>query len=93
MIYISKGLSLELYYQEDKSAVKISAPLSYGIKLLHKITIAPAKIVEHNCIDNYTSDENILYILDKGYYKYSWYDDMSKNNIRFITRHPSNAVN
>ena len=30
--------------------------------------------------DNYTSDENILYLFEKGYYKYSWYDDMSKNN-------------
>lgn len=92
MICIGKGLAPELYYQEDKSAVRISTLLSYGTKLPHKITVVPGKIGERNCIDNYTSDENILYLFDKGYYKYSWYDDMSKNNIRFVTRQPSNAV-
>ena len=92
MICIGKGPAPELYYQENKSAVRISTLFSYGTKLPHKVTIVPAKIGERNCIDNYTSDNNILYLFDKGYYKYSWYDDMSKNNIRFVTRQSSNAV-
>ncbi|WP_294401900.1 IS4 family transposase [uncultured Clostridium sp.] len=92
VICISKALAPELYYQDDKSSVRISTLFSYGTKLPHKINIVPGKIGERNCIDNYTSDENTLYLFDKGYYKYSWYDDMSKENIRFVTRQPSNAV-
>ena len=49
-------------------------------EVMESVNIVPGKIGERNCIDNYTSDENILYLFEKGYYKYSWYDDMSKNN-------------
>lgn len=92
MICIGKGLAPDLYYQEDKSAVRISTLFSYWTKLPHKITIAPAKVSERKCINNYTCDENTLYLFDKGYYKYSWYDDMNKNKIKFITRQSSSAV-
>lgn len=92
MICIGKGLAPDLYYQEDKSAVRISTLYSYGSKLPNKITIVPGKIGERKCIDDYTSNKDILYLFDKGYFKYSWYDQMSKDKIKFITRQSSNAV-
>lgn len=54
--------------------------------------MVPAKIGERKCINNYTSDENTLYLFDKGYYKYSWYDEMSENKIKFIIRQSSSTV-
>ena len=65
MISIGKGLAPDLYYQEDKSAVRISTLYSYGSKLPNRITIVPRKIGERKCIDNYTSNKDILYLFDK----------------------------
>jgi len=91
MICIGKGLAPNLYYQEKDSAVRISTLLSYGTKLPTKITIVPAKIGERTCIDNYVSDKKSIYLFDKGYSKYSWYDEMTTKQIRFITRQHSNT--
>ncbi|WP_175490768.1 hypothetical protein [Clostridium gasigenes] len=44
MVNIGKGLAPELYFQDKKSAIRISTPFSYGTKLPSKINIAPAKI-------------------------------------------------
>lgn len=92
IVSIGKGLSPELYYEDDKSAIRISTLFSYGTKLPNKINILPAKIGERNCIDGYVDSKENIYLFDKGYFKYSWYDEMSDKNYKFITRQQSNAV-
>lgn len=91
VISISKNLSPSLYYENKTSAVRLSTLYSYGTELPSKMTIVPAKVGERNCIDNYVSDSSAIYIFDKGYSKYSWYDEMTKNNMKFITRLMANA--
>lgn len=92
IVNIGKGLAPELYYENDKSAVRISTLLSIGTNLPNRIKIVPAKVGERSCIDGYVDSDKNIYLFDKGYYKYSWYDEMSANNYRFITRQQSNAT-
>lgn len=92
IINIGKKLAPELYYHEEKSAIRISTLFSYGTKLPSKISIRPAKVGERSCIDGYVNSEENIYLFDKGYYKYSWYDEMSSKKHKFITRQQSNAV-
>lgn len=81
-----------LYFDGDKAAIRISTLFSYGTKVPDKITIVPCKIGERTCIDNYVSDKKSIYLFDKGYFKYSWYDEMSDNQIRFVTCQQSSAI-
>lgn len=92
VVNIGKGLAPELYYQDEKSAIRISTLLSYGTKLPSKIDILPAKVGERNFIDGYANSKENIYLFDKGYYKYSWYDEMSDNKYKFVTRQQGNAV-
>ncbi len=92
VINIGKGLAPELYYEDEKSAIRLSTLFSYGTKLPLRMTVVPGKIGERSCIDNYTNDKNAVYLFDKGYSKYSWYDEMCENNIRFVTRQHKSAV-
>lgn len=92
VVNIGKGLAPELYYQDEKSAIRISTLFSYGTKLPNKINIVPAKIGERTCIDGYVDSKENIYIFDKGYFKYSWYDEMTNKKQKFITRQQSNAI-
>lgn len=71
---------------------KKSPKVGKVFKLPTKITVVPGKISERSCIDNYVSDEKIIYLFDKGYFKYSQYDDITEKQIRFVTCQHSNAV-
>ena len=92
VVNIGRGLAPELYYQDNKSAIRVSTLFSYGTKIPNKINIVPAKIGERNCIKGYVDSQEYVYLFDKGYFKYSWYDDMTDKNLKFITRQQSNAV-
>lgn len=92
MVTIGSKLAPNLYYDGEKSAVRVSTLISNGTGLPDKINIVPGKIGERACIDGYMYDKNSVYLFDKGYYSYSWYDSMCANGIHFVTRQTSNAV-
>jgi len=92
IINIGKGLANDLYYESDKAAVRISTLLSDGTKLPCKISIVPAKVGERKCIDGYVDKKDTIYLFDKGYFKFSWYDDMTDNEFKFITRQSSHII-
>ncbi|MDQ9749083.1 transposase, partial [Acinetobacter baumannii] len=46
---------------------------------------------DRKCIDGFIQDVNCLYLFDRGYYNYSWYDELTRNGINFVTRQTSNA--
>lgn len=92
IITIGEGLAPDLLFDNKSSAVRLSTLYSCGKELPDKINIVHAKIGERNCIEGYAYDSNVIYTFDKGYNKYSWYDEMNSNNIKFITRLPSNTL-
>lgn len=92
MITIAEKLAPGLHFEDHKSAIRVSTLLSQGTELPEKITIVPATIGERSCITDYVTNTDCIYLFDKGYYKYSWYDAMSENNIKFVTRQQSTAI-
>lgn len=93
VVSISKNLApASLYHENDKAAIRISTLMSYGTKLPKMINIVPAKIGERKCIDNFVKNNDSIYLFDKGYFKYSWYDEMSESKIKFVTRQQSNTI-
>lgn len=91
VVNIGKALCPSLYFGDEKSAIRISTLYSCGTELPNKINIVHAKVGERTCIEGFDSDSNVIYTFDKGYYKYSWYDEMTDNNIKFVTRLAANA--
>lgn len=92
LILIGQKKAPTLAYQNNKSAIRISTLISHTTNLPEKITIVPALIGERSCIEDYVIDSESIYLFDRGYYKYSWYDEMSSKKIRFITRQTSNSI-
>ena len=37
-------------------------------------------------------DKKCIYVFDKGYYNYRWYDKLTENNFKFVTRGVKNAI-
>jgi transposase len=61
--------------------------------LPEKITIVPAKVGERNAIENYIDDLTAVYLFDRGYCKYKWYDEMTDKGHRFVSRqHPTTVT-
>ena len=56
-----------------------------------KVNIVKGKVNDRKCIDGFIQDVNCLYLFDRGYYNYSWYDELTRNGINFVTRQTSNA--
>lgn len=93
LILIKKSLApASLFFQQENAAVRLSTMYSYGTELPVNINIVPAKIGERNCINNFVKDKKAIYLFDKGYFKYSWYDEMTYDKYKFITRQQENAV-
>jgi hypothetical protein len=92
VLTVGSGLSPKLKYEGAQSAVRISTLLSKGTQLPEKIEVVPATVGERSCIKDFIKGTDFLYLFDKGYYKYSWYDEMSDRGISFITRQQGNAI-
>lgn len=78
----------------EKVFSKILSPINFKIRKKCLSTNDDYKYHKNFNFENYLKyiyDSNGIYIFDKGYSKYSWYDEMTKNNMKFITRFMANA--
>lgn len=92
IINIGEALSPSLSFGDGKSAVRISTAYSYGTELPSNITISHAKIGERRCIENYINNKEFIHTFDKGYNSYSWFDELTSDGFKFISRLTANAV-
>lgn len=92
VITIASSLAPELYFEGKSSGIKISTLLNISQGLPEKINIVPAKVNDRKCIDDFFHDKDTLYLFDRGYYDYKWYDNLTDNGYKFITRQNANAV-
>ena len=56
-----------------------------------KVNIGKGIVNDRKCIDGFIEKNDCLYLFDRGYYNYSWYDESTRKDINFITRHVSNT--
>lgn len=92
VITIASSLASGLYFENKLSGIKISTLLNLSQNLPERVNIVPAKINDRKCIDGFFDNKETLYLFDRGYYDYTWYDDLTDNGYKFITRQNSNAV-
>ena len=92
VITIASSLAAGLYFENKLAGIKISTLLNLSQELPEKINIVPAKVNDRKCIDEFFTDKETLYLFDRGYYNYKWYDALTDNGYKFITRQNSNAV-
>ena len=91
VIQIAASLAPNLKYENNKSGMKISTLYNVSKGLPEKVHIVPAKVNDRKCITEFVSDQNVLYLFDRGYFDYKWYDELTDNGFKFITRQVSNA--
>ncbi|MBU5455003.1 IS4 family transposase [Caproiciproducens sp. MSJ-32] len=75
--------------KQKRAAVKIST--LFNGKYPERINIVTGKVNDRKCIDGMIKNKDCIYLFDRGYYDYSWYDKLTDDGFKFITRQPSNA--
>lgn len=85
---VQKALALapQLKYANQKAAIRMSTLYDLSKGIPDKINIVGAKTGERNCIEGFTDEKDALYLFDRGYYSYKWYDELTNEGKKFITR-------
>ncbi|OPJ56517.1 IS4 family transposase [Alkalithermobacter paradoxus] len=92
VIQIASSLAPNLNYENNKSGIKISTLYNVSRALPERVNIVPARVNDRKCISEFISDKDVLYLFDRGYFDYSWYDKLTDDGFKFITRQVSNAT-
>ena len=56
------------------------------------INIVKGNINDRKCVDNMFRDKDWKYVFDRGYYDYRWYDKLTENGFKFVTRGVKNSI-
>ena len=91
IIDIATKLAPHLHYDKDISAIKMSTLFNLTEATPERVNIVKGTVNDRKCIDGFIENSNFLYLFDRGYYNYSWYDELTRKGINFITRQVSNA--
>ncbi|MBS4538025.1 transposase [Clostridium sp. D2Q-11] len=91
IITIASSLAPHLYLEGNLSGIKISTLLNLSQGIPERVQIVPGKINDRKCIDGFINDNECLYLSDRGYYSCSWYDKITDEGFKFITRQVPNA--
>lgn len=90
---IDLPFKLAKYFQYDAKQQRAAVKISTLFNGTHpeRVNIVTAKINDRKCIDDMFQDKECIYLFDRGYYDYKWYDALSDDGFRFVTRQASNA--
>lgn len=91
IIDIATKLAPDLHYDKDISAIKMSTLFNLTEATPEKVNIVKGTVNDRKCIDGFIESSEQLYLFDRGYYNYTWYDELTRNGMNFITRQVSNA--
>lgn len=84
IINIAAKLAPSLKFEENKAAIKVST--LFNGEYPEKIQIVKGTVNDRKCIDGFFEDKSSIYVFDRGYYDYNWYDNLTRQKIRFVTR-------
>lgn len=57
-----------------------------------RINIVKRNINDRKCIDNMFRDKDFIYVFDRGYYDYRWYDKLTESGFKFVIRGVKNSI-
>jgi Transposase DDE domain/Domain of unknown function (DUF4372) len=84
IVNIAAKLAPSLKFEENKSAIKIST--LFNGEYPEKVQIVKGTVNDRKCITGFFDDKQAIYVFDRGYYDYNWYDSLTSQKIRFVTR-------
>jgi len=86
------ALKLAPYFQMDSGRAGIKINTLFNGEFPEKINVVKGGINDRKCINGLFEDRGCIYVFDRGYYDYKWYDKLSEDKIRFVTRGTKNAI-
>lgn len=90
VILIALRLAPSLKIDSERAAIKIST--MFNGEYPEKINIVKGQTNDRKCIDGMFDNKDCIYVFDRGYYDYRWYDKLSQNGFKFVTRGIKNAI-
>jgi len=92
LVELPYTLAKALQYDDKQKRAAIRLSTLFNGEYPEKVHIVPAKIGERNCIDGMINDKESIYIFDRGYFHFKWYDSLTDEGFKFITRQPSHLI-
>jgi hypothetical protein len=90
VIVTALKLALSLKFDDEKSVIKIST--MFNAEYSEHINIVNGNINDRKCIDNMFIDKDCIYVFHRGYYDYRWYDKLTENVFKFVSRGVKNSI-
>jgi hypothetical protein len=85
-------LKLAPYLKLDSERAGIKVSTLFNGQYPEKINIVKAAVNDRKCLDNMFEDKESIYVFDRGYYDYRWYDMLTQQGIKFVTRSIQDAI-
>jgi hypothetical protein len=90
VIVTALKLAPSLKFDDEKSVMKIST--MFNGEYPEHINIVKGNINDRKCVDNMFRDKDCIYVFDRGYYDYRWYDQLTESGFKFVTRGVKNSI-
>lgn len=79
-------------FRSTKAGIKLHTKFDLGKGVPELIVVSNAKFHDRSKMDDLITENNCIYIFDKGYIDYKKFDEFSSKGIGFITRLKDNAT-
>ncbi|WML34067.1 IS4 family transposase [Clostridium sp. OS1-26] len=90
VILVALKLAPHLQMDNERAGIKVST--LFNGKYPEKINIVKGQVNDRKCIDGLFEDKECIYVFDRGYYDYRWYDRLTEQGIKFVTRGIKNVI-
>lgn len=90
IILVALKLAPHLKMDDERAGIKVST--LFNGEYPEKINIVRGQVNDRKCIDDMFLDKGSIYVFDRGYYDYRWYDKLTEQGIKFVTRGIKNAI-
>lgn len=79
-------------FRSTKAGIKLHTKFDLGKGIPELIVVSNAKSHDRAMMDDLITENNCIYVFDKGYIDYKKFDEFSDKGIQFITRLKDNAA-
>lgn len=90
VILVALKLAPHLQIDKERAGIKIST--LFNGEYPEKVNIVRGQVNDRKCIDGLFEDKDSIHVFDRGYYDYKWYDKLTEQGIKFVTRGVKNSI-
>lgn len=90
VVQLAIKLAPQLKIDSKRSGIKVNTV--FNGEYPERVNIVKGNISDRRCNPNIFTERDCIYVFDRGYYDYRWYDSLTENKIKFVTRGIKNAI-